>query len=136
MKRRTALVLLTSGLGILLRAGGVAAGLQTDVPAAVPMGTSDAVDPASTRALRNVRSLGSNYRVHSIEHVAGVYRVLTADGSVSEFPEASLRFKVDSSNVGPARGRPVILPAGPFGDRAWVIFARADEIGAFITPES
>jgi cytochrome c len=35
----------------------------------------------------------------------------------------NLRFKTDSSESGPEKGRPAIMPAGMMGDRASVIFA-------------
>ena len=64
------------------------------------------------------------------------YRVVTADGNDCDFPESDLRFKVDSSAVGPFRGRPVMMPAGQVGDRAWVFFAAPGEISAFIKHQS
>jgi hypothetical protein len=53
-----------------------------------------------------------------------------------DFLESDLRFKVDSSAMGPFRGRPVIIPAGQIGDRAWVFFASPDEISAVIKHQS
>jgi cytochrome c len=43
-----------------------------------------------------------------------------------------LRFITDSGDLGPAKGAPVILPAGMMGDRASVFFAAPEEISRFI----
>jgi len=51
---------------------------------------------------------------------------------MTNFWEANLRFKTDSSDAGPAAGKPVIMRAGMMGDRASVFFAAPDEISAFI----
>jgi hypothetical protein len=53
-------------------------------------------------------------------------------GRHAEFSEANLRFVVDSSPLGPRRGKPVILPAGQIGDRALIFFASPEEIGSFV----
>ena len=46
--------------------------------------------------------------------------------------EFNLRFKTDSSDVGPEPGNPVIIGAGMQGDRASVVFASPGEISSFI----
>lgn len=56
----------------------------------------------------------------------------TADGKSALFLESDLRFKIDSSDLGPDNGKPVIAPAGTEGDRVWVIFSSPDEIGALV----
>jgi cytochrome c len=44
----------------------------------------------------------------------------------------NLRFKTDSSIIGPEKGAPAIAGAGMQGDRASVIFSTPEEIGQFI----
>jgi cytochrome c len=60
------------------------------------------------------------------------YRVTTAAGELPPFWEFNLRFKTDTTDTGPAKGRPAIMGAGMRGDRASVIFADPAEISAFI----
>jgi len=48
------------------------------------------------------------------------------------FWEFNLRFKTDSSRLGPATGTPVLVPAGMQGDRASVVFSSPAEIGRLI----
>lgn len=71
-------------------------------------------------------------QVRSVAYSRSAYRVITADGKSALFLEADLRFKIDSSDVGPEEGKPVVLPAGTEGDRAWVIFSSPDEISPFV----
>ena len=55
--------------------------------------------------------------------------VLTmANGEQHRYPELNLRFKTDSSDSGPERGKPVLLPAGMRGDRGQVIFSGLDDL--------
>ncbi len=85
-----------------------------------------------TRAFSDLKEVGAQHRVHTLRHTLGGYHVVTADGHHAEFSETNLRFSVDSSALGPHRGKPVILPAGHFGDRALVFFAAPEEISAFV----
>ena len=71
-------------------------------------------------------------RVKSIAYCRDTYRVTTADGRTRAFWERNLRFKTDSSEDGPDKGAPAIVPAGMMGDRASVIFAQPEEISAFV----
>ena len=71
-------------------------------------------------------------RVVSIEHCRDTYTVKTADGKTNRIWEFNLRFKSDSSQDGPAPGRPVIVGAGMQGDRASAVFATPAEISGFI----
>jgi cytochrome c len=71
-------------------------------------------------------------QVRSIKHCRDTYTVETADGKVEKIWEFNLRFKSDSSRLGPAVGRPVVVGAGMQGDRASVVFASPREISAFI----
>jgi Cytochrome c2 len=60
------------------------------------------------------------------------YSVKTADGKINKVWEFNLRFKTDFSELGPARGKPVIVGTGMQGDRASVVFASPIEISRFI----
>lgn len=90
------------------------------------------VSDAQTQTFCDLKRLGAGCQVDEIRHRSGVYRVVTADGRRTEFSETDLRFKIDSSRLGPGGGKPVILPAGQVGDRAWVFFAAPEEISPFI----
>ena len=74
-------------------------------------------------------------QVTAIGHCRDTYTVKTADGKVNKVWEFNLRFKTDSSALGPRQGKPVIVGAGMQGDRASVVFARPSEISTFIRPE-
>ncbi len=63
---------------------------------------------------------------------AHAYYVTNGDNDTRTFWEANLRFKTDSSDLGPATGAPAILRAGMMGDRASVFFSSPEEISAFI----
>ena len=58
----------------------------------------------------------------------------TADGKTRAFWERNLRLMTDSSQDGPEKGAPAIMPAGMMGDRAAVIFAAPEEISRMIEP--
>lgn len=70
----------------------------------------------------------------ALRYCEDTYEVTTADGAVLPFWEFNLRFKTDSSDRGPERGKPAIVGTGMGGDRAAVVFAKPEEISAFIQP--
>ncbi|MDE2166344.1 MAG: cytochrome c family protein [Alphaproteobacteria bacterium] len=80
----------------------------------------------------DLKKLGLDRQVRAIRICHDSYFVTTANGKTTPFWEANLRFKTDSSDTGPLRGKPVILPAGMMGDRASVFFAAPEEISQFI----
>ena len=82
---------------------------------------------------QNLKTLGSDRQVVTIHHHRNTFEVMTADGRNAVFPDADLRFKIDSSDNGPPAGRPVILPGGMMGDRATVFFASPAEISDLIS---
>lgn len=82
--------------------------------------------------MQNLKTLAPANQVTAIRYCRDTYRVTTAAGELPPFWEFNLRFKTDSSDTGPAQGRPAIMRAGMMGDRASVIFADPAEIGAFI----
>ena len=71
-------------------------------------------------------------QVMSITHCGDTYTVKTADRKVNKTWEFNLRFKTDSSALGPLAGKPVIVGAGMQGDRASIVFASPKEISGFI----
>jgi len=80
----------------------------------------------------NLRKLEPGQQVKAITYCRDTYRVSTADGKTRAFWERNLRFKTDSSEDGPDKSAPAIMPAGMMGDRASVIFADPEEIARFI----
>jgi cytochrome c len=80
----------------------------------------------------NLKGLEPSKQVKTITYCHDTYRVTTADGKTRAFWERNLRFKTDSSQDGPDKGAPAIMPAGMLGDRASVIFAAPDEINKLI----
>ena len=80
----------------------------------------------------NLKNLDSSQHVKAITYCHDTYRVTTADGKTRAFWERNLRFKTDSSEDGPEKGEPAIMPAGMSGDRASVIFAAPDEFNKMI----
>jgi cytochrome c len=83
-------------------------------------------------ALEDLKKLAPQNQVEAIAYCGDTYRVSTATGQTFPFWEFNLRFKTDSSDKGPAKGRPALLPASMMGDRAFVVFADPAEISAFI----
>lgn len=81
---------------------------------------------------KDLKKAGPDHQVRSIRICRDSYFVTTADGKTADFWEPNLRFETDSSDLGPPKGVPAIMPAGMMGDRAAVIFAAPDEISSFI----
>lgn len=71
-------------------------------------------------------------QVRSIRQCGDTYTVETADGKSEKVWEFNLRFKTDSSKLGPAPGKPVIVGAGMQGDRASIVFSSPKEISESI----
>lgn len=71
-------------------------------------------------------------QVTAISHCGDAYAVRTADGKINKVWEFNLRFKTDSSKLGPYQGKPVIVGAGMQGDRASVVFATPSEMSGSI----
>jgi cytochrome c len=71
-------------------------------------------------------------QVRSIRHCGDTYTVETADGRIEKIWEFNLRFKTDSSKLGPRPGQPVAVGAGMQGDRASIVFASPKEISTAI----
>jgi cytochrome c len=71
-------------------------------------------------------------QVTAIRHCGDTYTVDTADGKTQKIWEFNLRFKTDTSKLGPAPGKPVVVGAGMQGDRASIVFASPKEISESI----
>lgn len=85
-------------------------------------------------AAPNLRKLTPTQRVTTITHCGDTYTVTTSDGHKMDYWERNLRFKTDTSDIGPVWGAPAIIGAGMAGDRASVIFSAPEEISAWIKP--
>ena len=94
-----------------------------------------ASEPAAAAAPRkapSLKALPPPVLVMGIRLCGDTYHVTLGDGTTKLFWEFNLRFKTNSSEEGPAPGKPAIFRAGMGGDRASVIFATPQEIGEFI----
>ena len=80
----------------------------------------------------NLRKAPPEGQVKSIKYCGDTYTVETADGKSQKVWEFNLRFKSDSSKLGPEPGKPVVVGAGMQGDRASIVFASPKEISEFI----
>ena len=69
-------------------------------------------------AAPNLRQLTPDQRVTAITHCRDTYTVTTSDGQTMDYWERNLRFKTDTSDIGPVKGAPAIIGAGMAGDRA------------------
>ena len=84
------------------------------------------------RSRPNLKEAPPAGQVRSIRHCRDTYTIETADGKIEKVWEFNLRFKSDSSKLGPAPGKPVVVGAGMQGDRASVVFASPQEISQFV----
>ena len=87
------------------------------------------------RAKEELKKAPPQGQVTALSHCGDTYTVKTADGKVNKVWEFNLRFKTDSSELGPQPGKPVIVGAGMQGDRASVVFANPGEISKFVRQE-
>lgn len=84
----------------------------------------------SSRA--DLRKAPPEGQVTAIRHCGDTYTIATADGKSQKIWEFNLRLKTDSSKLGPAPGKPVVVGAGMQGDRASLVFASPKEISQAI----
>ena len=80
----------------------------------------------------DLKSAPAEGQVTSIKYCGDTYTVDTADGKSQKIWEFNLRLKSDSSKLGPAPGKPVVVGAGMQGDRASIVFASPREISETI----
>ena len=138
--RRATLALVVAALtGIIARSARAGGALRNQASAVGVLAASTIENRGARNTMsamasqfRNLKELGPEHRVRAIRYRHDAFEVMTADGRSSVFRESALRFKIDSSELGPRAGDPVILPAGKMSDRAWVFFASPEEIGTFI----
>lgn len=83
----------------------------------------------------NLRHAPAAEQVTSVTHCKDTYVVKTADGKVNKIWEFNLRLKTDSSDMGPAPGKPVIVGNGMQGDRAAIVFSSPGEISRYIAEQ-
>ena len=129
MNRRRILALLTvSGASLSSRYASAADGNSV----AKPRPNHRAGIVSGSGVWPDLKLSGPSRQVRSIAYSRGAYSVTTADGKTAFFLESDLRFKIDSSELGPDDGKPIIMPAGTEGDRVWVLFSSPEEISAFV----
>lgn len=80
----------------------------------------------------NLKELGPNNQVTAITYCKDTFTITTAKGESHPFWTSNVRLKVDSGDNGPPPGKPVLIPGGMMGDRAFVVFAAPEEISPFI----
>lgn len=85
-----------------------------------------------SRSKADLSKAPAEAQVKSIRHCKDTYSVETADGKTEKIWEFNLRFKTDSSKLGPRPGQPVAVGAGMQGDRASIVFASPAEISTAI----
>ena len=83
----------------------------------------------------DLKSSGPATRVAAVTFCRDTYTLKMENGTAIKFWENNLRFKTDGSKQGPPPGKPVLVPGGQQGDRAYLIFAAPQEIGAAVKPE-
>ena len=112
------------------------AGIRADLIAylkqAMTSGQQEQVAAGGVPGDADLKRLDPENKVRSITYCPDTYRVTTADGQTRLFWERNLRFKTDSSVIGPDKGAPAIFGAGMQGDRASVIFSTPEEMSLFI----
>lgn len=99
---------------------------------AVSDGTAPPRPERVAAARLDLRKAPPEGQVRSITLCKDVYTVETADGNKEQVAESNLRFRTDSSELGPAPGKPVAIGAGRNEEGGFVIFAAPAEISAFI----
>ncbi|MFQ5757714.1 MAG: c-type cytochrome [Acidiferrobacterales bacterium] len=87
----------------------------------------------TSRPPLNLKDASAKQRVSAIRYCGDAYFVTLATGETFTFWEFNLRFKTDSGENGPPKGKPAIVRAGMMSDRAFIIFAGPEEMSAFIT---
>ena len=80
----------------------------------------------------DLRHASADAQVASLHYCRDTYIVRTAAGKTHKVWEYNLRLKTDSSNRGPAPGKPVITESGMRGDRFSIVFASPKELAASI----
>ena len=103
---------------------------QVDVPERV--WRDNRVTPNAPTDAPDLKSAPPRGQVTAISHCGDTYWIKTADGRVNKISEFDLRFRTNSSNVGPRPGKPVIVDRDAQGSPAVIVFAAPSEISSFI----
>jgi len=107
--------------------------MRRDLIAYLKAADANSVAPrAMGPRMANLRKAKPESIVKSVRHCGDTYFVSTADGSTHKIWEFNLRLKTDTSDAGPAPGKPVIVGAGMQGDRASIVFSALGEIGELV----
>jgi cytochrome c len=88
--------------------------------------------PAPGQRLPSLKKAKPDDIVKAIRHCGDTYFVTTGDGKTEKIWEFNLRLKTDTSDAGPAPGKPVLLGVGMRGDRVAVVFSSPAEFAEFI----
>ncbi len=80
----------------------------------------------------NLRQVESASQVTSLRHCRDTYIVRTVSGAVHKIWEYNVRLKTDSSDHGPAPGKPAMIASGMRGDRFSIVFSSPAEISQFV----
>lgn len=99
---------------------------------AVSEGKVAAVGGMMQPRLADLKKAGADSVVKAVRYCGDAYHVTTGDGETHPIWEFNLRFKTDSTERGPAKGRPVLVGSGMTGDRAQLVFAHPGEIASFV----
>lgn len=88
--------------------------------------------PVPHQSQTDLKATGAASHVATINLCRDTYNVTMENGVTQQFWERNLRIKTDAGPDGPAPGKPVLIPSGQQGDRAYLIFAAPQEISAAI----
>ena len=83
-------------------------------------------------ALSDLKNASPGHQVVSVRFCRGEYDVALGDGTSRRFREFDLAFKTDDTERGPQPTKPVLVPTGRMGDRAFVVFAGLAELRATV----
>lgn len=111
---------------------GVIAYLKTAKPTASRPQGGGMMGHMTGGAKLNLKDTVPKQEVTTIRYCGDAYFVTLETGATFTFWEFNLRFKTDSSQDGPPKGKPTIVRAGMMGDRAFIVFADPEEMSAFI----
>jgi len=93
---------------------------------------AEALRQSRAPILPDLSALGPDRQVRAIRYCDGLYFITRVSGRTTVHWEFDVRLKTDSSENGPKRGHPVLVPRGSTGDRWFVIFAGPGEISSSI----
>lgn len=82
--------------------------------------------------LEDLTAVAPERQVRDIRYCGDTYWITTAVDEEHALWEFNVRFKTDSSDLGPVRETPVLVSAGMMGDRVFVVFSEPAEMAAFI----